>query len=123
MGEKVAVVPAVVSYGYLDFLSGKSLDQIIAQALGRFPDSVFVHSVGAYSHNTAEATCSELQILIKGISEFSLVLCLQHSANFVFGLLVYVAVKPFLGFGLDIAIHGYSMCCCRKNRKYELLYK
>src|SRR6202012_1535494 len=68
LGELAAVVPAVVGDGHAD-LAGYLLPEVIGIALGRHPDGVLVHPVGAGAHDAAQATRPEFQGLVEGVVE------------------------------------------------------
>ncbi len=91
LGKETSVVAAIVSHYNTQLLTlGEGLNQIVGKSLCGHAHDVLVHSVGSCSHDAAQSTCAEFQILVKGVHQICLVLILHHLADFRFCLFVVV---------------------------------
>ena len=77
LGKEATIVAAVVTDNNAEaLLTRESLVDVVGKALRSHADDVLVHTVGACAHDAAQSTCTELEVLIEGINEGSLVLVL-----------------------------------------------
>ena len=67
--KKAAVVAAVVANGHAYFSRSVSLFEVIGKALCSHTHRVFVHPVGAYSHDTTETAGTKFKAPVKRIGQ------------------------------------------------------
>ena len=78
------------------------LAQIVCKSLGCSPHCVYIHTVGAHSHNATQATCAKLQILVEALNKFCGIICIKHLLNLFLGFSIIIATKPHLRFRANI---------------------
>ena len=81
------------------FAAGESLEDVVGKALCGHAYHIFVHTVGAGAHNTAETTCAKLEILIEGLNEVGLVSIIKHRLDGGFGFIIETGTQPGLCLG------------------------
>ena len=74
LGKHATVVAAIVTNNNTLSTFWESLVYVVGKALCGHTYNILVHAVGAYSHDTAQTTGTELQALVEGINQWSLVL-------------------------------------------------
>ena len=89
----LAVVTRIVRNANLRILHSGPAEYVVSKSLCRHADSVLVHSVGSYTHNAAQATGAELQILVECILQSCRVAVAQLK-DLHFGLLVVITFQP-----------------------------
>ena len=62
-------------------LVGESLKEIVGKALCSHTNYILVHTVSSYTHNSAQTTSTEFQVLIESIDKVSLVFIGEHLLN------------------------------------------
>ena len=98
-GKLVAIVTAVITYHYRNlFFILEAFVQIVGKALCSCTYRVNIHTVSSCAHYTAQATRSELQILIKAIYQFGFIFILQHAFHFHLSFGIISRGEPSLGF-------------------------
>ena len=65
--KKAAIVAAVVSDCHFDFFVWEGFFQVVGQTLCGHAYGVDIHTVGADTHDAAQASCSEFEILIEAL--------------------------------------------------------
>ena len=94
--EHTSVVAAVVTYDDSEILTAwEGLEDVVGEALCGHAYDVLVHTVGTGSHDTTESTCTKLEVLIEGVDESGLVLCVEHCLYFFTCLLIKGGREPF----------------------------
>ena len=115
-GELTAVIAAVEGHADAQVLSsGETAQHIVRKALRSHSYRVFVHAVGAGTHNAAKATGAEFKILVEGVLK-SFGIGVAKMRDLCFCLLVEIAVQP--SSSLDfIVFHIYCAikCFCQNN--------
>ncbi len=117
LGEHTSVITAVMthhnSYAAVLYVLETALflhlQQVVGVALGSHGYDVFVHSVGAGSHDTAQTAGTELESTIESIDELGLVLRLHHGFHLCAGLRVKRFLGPHLGnlhYFFQFFVHG-----------------
>ena len=92
-GKLTAVVAAVVAHGSLDGVGiGEAFLHIVGQALGGHGHGVFVHTVGAHTHNAAQTARTEFKITIEAFIQ--LIGIIHHVADSLFGFFIILAIQP-----------------------------
>ena len=72
--------------------------QVVGKTLRGHCYYVFVHSVGTYAHDSAEAACSKFKVAIECFYERSLVVCFHHGFYLCLRLSIVEVAKPKLRF-------------------------
>ena len=103
-GEFLAVVAAVVGYAETQVILLAVGQDIVCKALGGHTYRVFVHAVGAYTHNAAQAAGAEFKILVESIFKCSGVAVAEFD-YLAFGFGIEVAGEPGIGPG-NIVCHN-----------------
>src|SRR5690606_20415740 len=100
-GERWGVITAIKRDGYFYGLLRACLQQVIAEALCSSPNGVFIHPVGAYAHDAAEAAGTKLQVLVKAIGKFSKLLAVKQFLHGASRSVVIRCAQPNVGTLLD----------------------
>ena len=95
-GKHPAVITAVMTHDHSGLDVGEGFVDVVGKALCGHAHDVLVHTVRACTHNAAQTTRTELQVLVEGIDEGALVLIVEHCLNFLACLLVKGRSKPLL---------------------------
>ena len=122
LGKKARVVAAVMAHNHGEVAAaGESLEDIIGKILGGHAHNVAVHAVGAGSHDAAQSTGAELEVLVEGVDEGGLVGVTEHSLHLGTGLLVKVGGEPLLGSGGTL-LYKFLLVChsCIIFLKFEI---
>ena len=79
-GKQTAVVTAIMTNhnSYL-FKVFKVLIKIVGQSLSSCTDSIYIHTVTTYSHDTAQTACTKFQIFIKCFYQIGFIFIFQHT--------------------------------------------
>ena len=76
--EKSGIVAAVMTYHHADLLlAGERLLQVIGETLGRHTHHVFVHTIGADTHDATKTSRTELKVLVESVDQICLVRIVQ----------------------------------------------
>ncbi len=97
--ELAAVVAHVVSNSHTDLGKiGESLVEIVGQSLGGCTHGIYVHAVGACSHDAAQTTGAELEIFVERFDKFRFVVGIEHTFYFCLCFRIIAIGEPSFGF-------------------------
>ena len=72
--EESGIVAAVMTYHHADLLlAGECLLQVVGETLGSHTHHVFVHAVGADTHDATKTSCTEFEVLVKSVNQIRFV--------------------------------------------------
>ena len=92
-----AVVAAIVSNHHLDLLQvGKLLLQVVGETLCSRTNCIDVHTVGTHTHDTTQATRTELQVFIEALDQLCRILTVQQCLYLSTCFCVITLRKPYL---------------------------
>ena len=115
--EETTVVTAIVTYHnshlavlyVLKTTFTLHLEQVVRITLGSLCHNVFVHSVGTYSHDTAQTAGTEFEGTIECVNEFGLVLCVHEGFHLCACLCIKRFASPHLSdfhYFFQFFVHG-----------------
>ena len=103
LGKSATVIPAVVRYSHFHVVA-KTLLEVVGIALRGHTHGIFVHPVGADTHDPAKSARTKFQVFIKCIGQF-IRLALLHTPDAGFGFFIKRAIQPLVYFILNCFIH------------------
>ena len=127
LSKKARIITRIVSHRNLNFLTCKTLFQIVRQTLGCHTYGVLVHTVRAHAHNATQTTGTELQVLIEALGQL-LFIVVNQIVNLRFGSLVVVTLEPLLRFThnelFEIVVHSViSFIYSLRFYQVKILYR
>jgi hypothetical protein len=79
---------------HFDALAGKTLVEVVGQALRSRPHCVAVHFVGAYADQAPQSPGTKFEVFVEGIGQFTFVVGIEQGLDAGFGFGVVVSVEP-----------------------------
>ena len=100
LGKQTRIVAAVVTDGNANLFTGEILFQIVSQSLRSSAYRIDIHTVAAHTHDAAQASRTEFEILIEALDElFHIVI--DQILDLLFRSVVIMTVQPRLGLFQD----------------------
>ena len=105
-GKEPAVIAAVMSNGHFYFFVWKTFFKVIGITLGGHAYSIFIHAVGAYTHQSAQSARTKFQVAVKSVDHI-IGLVTLHLPDLFFYFFIESAVEPFVNTFPDHCTHMF----------------